>query len=319
MNTATYVLPIKSLSLDGFDELTGYLQRLRKIVPRVEVIIVDGSPAEIFTEHARCWGAIVRHLAPGPLRCLNGKVRGTLTGIAAASHDKIIVADDDVRYDAGALHRVIDALDHADVVRPQNYFVPDTWHTLLDSGRALLNRVTGGDWPGTLGLRRGILRGGYSGNVLFENLELVRTMLALGGKEFVAYDIFVARRPPTFRHFLDQRVRQAYDEFARPHRMAVELLVAPLLAVAILKRRMGLLAIAAVAAFAAAEIGRLRAGAGRYFSILASMAAPLWILERGICAWLAIVTRIRYGGVPYAGSVIRVAATPLRVLARQVV
>jgi hypothetical protein len=31
---------------------------------------------------------------------------------------------------------------------------------------------------------------------LFDNLELVRTVRALGGKELVAYDIFVARRPP---------------------------------------------------------------------------------------------------------------------------
>jgi Glycosyl transferase family 2 len=317
MNAATYVLPIKSSSLDGADELTDYLRQLRATAPWLEVIVVDGSPAEIFAEHARCWTAIARHLEPGALRWLNGKVSGALTGIAAASHDKVVIADDDVRYDADSLYRVINALDHAEIVRPQNYFAQDTWHTLLDSGRALLNRVTGGDWPGTLGLRRTILRDGYSGNVLFENLELVRTVRALGGKELVAYDIFVARRTPTLRRFLDQRVRQAYDEFARPHRMALALLVVPLLAAAIRKRRLGLLAIVTVSVIAAAETGRLRAGAGRYFSALASIAAPLWILERGIYAWLAIATRLRYGGVPYAGSVIRMAATPSRILARR--
>jgi hypothetical protein len=50
MNAATYVLPIKSSSLDGVDELTDYLRRLRATAPWLEVIVVDSSPAEIFAE-----------------------------------------------------------------------------------------------------------------------------------------------------------------------------------------------------------------------------------------------------------------------------
>jgi hypothetical protein len=42
--------------------------------------------------------------------------------------------------------------------------------------RTLLNRASGGDWPGTLGVRRSALQrtGGYDGSAMFENLELVR-------------------------------------------------------------------------------------------------------------------------------------------------
>jgi hypothetical protein len=36
--------------------------------------------------------------------------------------------------------------------------------------------------------------------------------------------------------------------------------------------------------------------------------APAWIAERGVCAWLAVLQRLRFGGIRYGDSVIRVAA-----------
>ena len=314
MNTATYVLPLRFSCADGLAELAKYLRSL----PRVEVIIVDGSTEEVFTEADTCFAGVGRHLKPDPrFAGLNGKVRGVLTGVAAASHDKIIIADDDVRYDADSLRRVIDALEIADVVRPQNYFTPTTWHTILDSGRSLLNRVTGGDWPGTLGInRRRLPNGRYNADVLFENLELVRTIEANGGTELVAYDIFVARRPPGARHFFSQRVRQAYDEFARPGRLIVALALGPLIAAGIVKPRFDILVLVALTIVGAAEIGRRRGGATKHFSILSSLLAPIWVLERAICSWLAIAMRLRYGGVRYAGSIIRSAATSPNQLAK---
>ncbi len=92
-----------------------------------------------------------------------------------------------MRYDDKSLAQTVAALATADVVRPQNYFEPLPWHARWDSGRMLLNRISGGDWPGTLGVRRSRLQatGGYDGSVMFENLELVRTVLASGGRECV--------------------------------------------------------------------------------------------------------------------------------------
>ena len=69
--------------------------------------------------------------------------------------------------------------------------------------------------------------GGYDGDVLFENLELVRTITAAGGAEAVPLGLYVRRMPPTTSHYWSQRVRQAYDEFARPVRLVVWLSVAP--------------------------------------------------------------------------------------------
>ena len=94
------------------------------------------------------------------------KVWGVLTGLDIASHDKVVIADEDVRYDASSLERVLSLLDEGDIVRPQNYFEPSPWHATWDTGRTLLNRAAGGDWPGTLAVRRSLLARtqGYDGD-----------------------------------------------------------------------------------------------------------------------------------------------------------
>lgn len=292
--------------MQGLEELTAYLRGL----PVSELIIVDGSEPKIFRKHAASWFGIAQHVPPDPaIPGLNGKVRGVLTGVAIATREKIIIADDDVRYCEQGLAAMSQALDDVDVVRPQNYFRPHAWHTMLDTGRTLINRVFGGDWPGTLGIRRAALREGYSADVLFENLELVRTIKALGGREKVASDIFIARRPPSTRHFFSQRVRQAYDEFARPFRLGLWLALLPLIVTAAFRAPRAL-PVCWIVVVLTAESGRQRHGGKKYFPLSASLAAPLWVMERAICAWLAVLVRLQYGGMPYSGKVIRVAATP---------
>jgi len=299
---------------DTTPDLTAYL---RWVAARAETIVVDGSPAAVFAAHAAAWGSGVRHVRPAPdLATPMGKVGGVLMGVRLASHERLIIADDDVRYDAESLTRVARALDTADVVRPQNYFEPLPWHARWDTGRMLLNRVTGGDWPGTLAVRRSVLleTGGYDGRVLFENLELVRTVLAAGGREAVLLDAFVRRRPSTARHFWSQRVRQAYDEIARPWRLGVQLAVLPGVIALGAAGRWKTLAAGAVAVAGAAELGRRRAGGARVFPPGAALLAPAWVAERAVCSWLALAARLTVGGVPYRGTVLRHAATPMRVL-----
>ena len=140
----------------------------------------------MYARHAARWHGLLRHLPPDPtVHGVNGKVRGVLTGVAAARHEHVVIADDDVRYDEAGLRAVHRLLDTADLVRPQNYFDPLPWHAWWDTGRTLLNRAFGADWPGTLAVRRSTFRamGGYDADVLFENLELVRTVRAYGGTE----------------------------------------------------------------------------------------------------------------------------------------
>jgi hypothetical protein len=313
----TYILPIRS-SVPAAAEMGPYL---RWLAERAETIVVDGSSEAVFAAHAVAWAdalaAGMRHVAPAPeLASDMGKVGGVLSGLRLASHGRVIIADDDVRYDEGTLAAIARALEAADVVRPQNYFDPVPWHAWWDTGRMLLNRVLGGDWPGTLGVRRAILdaTGGYDGRAMFENLELVRTVVAAGGKEAVLYDVLVRRRPSTTRHFWSQRVRQAYDEIARPGRMAWQLAMLPAAAILVATGRWRGLAAGTCAVVIAAEAGRRRGGGRRAFPATAPLAAPLWLTERAVCAWLALGSRLVLGGVPYRGRILRHAATPLRVL-----
>jgi len=311
----TYILPIKSTAPAGA-ELVEYVRWLVSL-PGVETIVVDGSPAEIFDVHSAAFGSAALHVRPDPeLRTPMGKVAGVLTGVRVAAHERIIVADDDVRYDLASLLAVRDALGAADIVRPQNYFAPLPFHAAWDTGRALLNRVTGGDWPGTLGVRRSALRttDGYDGRAMFENLELVRTVTAAGGREIVRPDIYVLRRPSTTRHFWSQRVRQAYDEIARPKRLLAQLAVLPGIILLGATGHWLLIPVAIALIMVLAEAGRRRAGGVRVFPLMATLLAPGWVVERAICSWLAVGCRIFLGGVPYRGSVLRHAATPMRIL-----
>ncbi|MGI8737928.1 MAG: glycosyltransferase [Candidatus Eremiobacter antarcticus] len=304
-------MPLRTESLHGLDELTSYLDSLHGL----QVIVVDGSPPAIFSEHARRWGVRVWHMPPRPhISGRNGKVRGVLTGLAVSTHDKVIIADDDVRYDSDALAAVLAALDRYDVVRPQNYFLSLPWHAVCDTARTLLNRVSGGDWPGTLGVRRRALLDGYDADVLFENLELENTVIANGGRALVAYDVYVGRRAPTTKQFWSQRVRQAYDEFARPHRLAAALAVVPAVGMSMAGRRYKALLVAAILCMVGAEAGRRKAGGHRYFPALASVAAPVWVLERGLCAWIALLLKVGFGGVRYGEARIAKAASAVKEL-----
>jgi hypothetical protein len=315
MIDAEYVLPLRWADDRELAELVDYLARLVRLI---DVTVVDGSAPDLFAAHAAALPVGVRHLPVQPWPGRNGKVAGVMTGVRAARHERLVIADDDVRYDRDALRAVVALLDAADVVSPQNYFEPLPWHARWDTARMLINRALGHDYPGTLAVRRAALAArGYDGDVLFENLELIRTVRAAGGTHLPARTVFVARRPPTARHFLNQRVRQAYDSLAQPGRLVAELLIVPVALVLAVRRPRRLLAFAA-AAVGVAELGRRRGAAAgpSVFPPSSALWAPFWLLERGLCAWWAVGLRLR-GGVRYSDGRLRRAATPTRVLARK--
>jgi hypothetical protein len=305
----SYLIPVRWQDGGARQEMTEYLVGLAGLGP--EIIVIDGSPPPVFAANADAWRPHVAvHARPDPAQaCLNGKVAGVRTAAGLANHERVVIADDDVRYERDTLRRLLDLLDEYDLVRPQNYFDPLPWHARWDSARTLLNRSFGADFPGTLGVRRSrfLAMGGYDGDVLFENLELIRTVRAHGGRTHSPLDLYVRRLPPSSAHFRGQRVRQAYDDFALPTRMALELALVPAVGLSLSRRRADLLAVAAAAVVLTAERGRRRAGGARVFPASASLLAPVWVAERGVCAWLALLRRSQ-GGVRYAGSTIGLAA-----------
>jgi hypothetical protein len=305
----SYVVPVRWGDGAQREELAEYLAGIASHC--AELIVVDGSPPDVFAANAEAWGGHLTHVPPAEEESwLMGKVSGVRTGLRLASRERVVVADDDVRYDPEALRRTSLLLDEHDLVRPQNYFSRLPWHARWDTARTLLNRSLGRDYPGTLAVRRSrvLAMGLYDGDVLFENLELIRTVRAHGGSVVSPLDLYVARVPPSAGHFWGQRTRQAYDDFALPLRMALWLAVVPLLLLSAIGRRPAPPLAAAGLAVAAAERGRRRAGGGAVFPATSSLLAPVWVLERGICAWLAVRQRLRFGGVRYGDSVIAVAA-----------
>jgi len=306
---AEYVLPLRWEDDRGLAELTAYLSALSGWI---DVTVVDGSPDRLFRAHGEAW-PFVRQLRPS-VPGLNGKARGALTGIMAARHENIVVADDDVRYDRGELGALLDGLERADFVRPQNVFRPRPWHARWDTGRMLLNRAAGGDYAGTVALRRSALGAeGYDTDVLFENLELERTVRARGGRVVVARDVVVIRRPPSAGRFWEQRVRQAYDDFAQPVRLVREAAMLPIMIAAMARRRAAILAVIALGSILVAAVGRMRAGGRAFFRASDCLWAPVWIVERSLTVWIAIGARLR-GGVRYRGVRVARAANSLRVL-----
>jgi Glycosyl transferase family 2 len=313
---ATYLLPLRAADGEPVDELAAYLRDMAATVD--EVLVVDGSSPAAVAAHREAFGAGVRVAEPEE-RTLMGKVGNVTTGLRLASHDRVVIADDDVRYTPDQLARAVALLDEAEVVRPQNWFDPLPWHARLDTARTLLARMTGGDWPGTLAVRRSLLldAGGYSGDVLFENLELVRTVRAAGGREVVPLDLLVRRSPCSTAHFRGQQIRQAYDEWARPGRLAVSLAVLPALAAAVARRRWGVVAGGVAAVTGLAEAGRRRGGGAEVFPASSSLLAAPWLVWRSAASWGAVGARFR-GGARYRDVRIARAATPMRELRRRV-
>jgi hypothetical protein len=305
----SYVLPLRWQDGAGRAELTDYLQRLRASCRNI--IIIDGSPPNIFAANELAWGSWTLHIPPDvDTACKMGKVAGVNTGLRHARHEHVVIADDDVRYEPPGLERIAKLLQDHDLVWPQNFFEPLPWHARWDTARTLLNRAVGADFPGTLAVRRSpiVQAGGYDGNVMFENLELIRTVEAQGGNTVAPLDLYVRRLPPSTRHFVGQRTRQAYDDFAIPTRMTIWLSILPLAAALLSTRRWRAAGTAAAGVCLLAERGRRRAGGARVFPASSSLLAPLWVLERGVCSWLAVLQRIRFGGVRYGEQIIRTAA-----------
>ena len=232
------VIPLKWSDglADNVAEMAVYLNQISRSVAGITV--VDGNSASTREERRRAWGSVARVIPPDSCLVdqefggwshprqtagssqLNGKVVGALTGIHASRQELVILADDDVRHTSESVTRLVSALATADLVRPVNVYDSWPWHAQWDGARSLLNVVLGTDWPGTFALRRSTILGcgGWSTDVLFENLELWRTVKTLGGRVIDVGHLVVARRAPDLRQFWGQRVRQAYDDLAQPAR-----------------------------------------------------------------------------------------------------
>ncbi|MBV9008614.1 MAG: glycosyltransferase family 2 protein [Verrucomicrobia bacterium] len=310
----TYLLPIRRAAFDEAETrgLADYFHVLREA--GCDVIVIDGSPQAVFRSHGRCWAGVCRHEAVARhFGFLNDKVNGILTGIALASTEDIILADDDIRYEPAQIQEICDRLQAHEVVRPQNFLRPLPWWAAMEAGRMLINRAVlrTADYPGTCAFRReaACRAGYYDGDVLFDNEEMIRHFAAEGLTIDYANDLFVRKNAPPFRKWLEQRPRQAYEDFPLRAKTAIFGSILPVaLCFQLVSGRRAMAAyIAAVAMIAAglAMRGRNKGKARKYFRAFAILCAPLWVLERATSTYWALGWRVFRGGYPFGDRVLR--------------
>lgn len=309
----TYLLPIRRVRPNSAEarRFALYFRRLREA--GCEVLVVDGSPPEVFASHASHWSRLCRHVGVDPsYKYLNGKVNGVHTGVDLASCEKIVLADDDIRYTAADVERACALLERHEMVRPQNYLAPLPLWARTESARMLVNRgaLRAGDYPGTCAFRRSAFRrvGHFDGDVLFDNEEIVRHFALKGADVLCATDFFVLKRPPTFGKWLEQRPRQAYEDFVMRAKTALFASLVPgALLLWLYAGPAAALALALVVALASALValrGLLRDRAYDLFNMTTPLYAPLWVLERALSVYWAFYWRLRYGGYPFGAALL---------------
>lgn len=281
------------------DELRDLASSLSGLgVAGCDVVILDPSPAIAFDLHARVLRWVGRHVAvSSEYRLPDGAVDVVRAAAAHAACEKVIVATHDVRYTAAALEQTCERLDRHEVVEPQDYLDPLPWWSGLEAARMLVRRgiEPRPDHGATFGFRRSALRilRGLANAALFR--DPVRRLGASGAEVHPAADVFVRRQPAPFRRWLEERPRQAEEDFAMPLKTAFFFAIVPFLVVAALlggsMAAAGLAGIVAAGALALAVRGRI--GASAYFPPRACLFAPLWILERSLSVYWALWRQLR--------------------------
>jgi hypothetical protein len=313
MTACTYLLPIRRTAFSSreAEELGEYFRTLTEA--GCDVLVIDGSAARVFQQYAEAWRSLCQHEpVDRSFGYLNDKVNGIHTGVALATTEKIILADDDIRYAPAEIDRVCELLENFEVVRPQNFLSPGPWWARMEAARMLINRATlpTADYPGTCAFRRAtMLRvGHYDGDVLFDNEEIIRHFARAGATVSYAMNLFVRKRPPTFRKWLEQRPRQAYEDFGMRAKTAL-FLGLPIFA-GWLGYALGwksfifyLLSLAAIS-IALTTIGRFRGSAAEHFPWSVCLFAPLWILERTASTYWALYWYFAHGGYPFGDKIL---------------
>jgi len=213
-----------------------------------------------------------------------------------AGCDKVIVAADDVRYTTGAIQQLCGLLDIHEVVEPQDYLDPLPWWSGLDAGRILIHRgiEPQPDHGATFAFRRSAVRALQNPGAAEEIDSPARRLGALGAEVHAACDVFVRRQPRAFAEWLSQRPTLAREDFALPVKTAFFLSLIPVLLLFAFAGGMQLASgYASAIAFTAVALAlRGRTGAAAFFPLRACLFAPLWVFERSVSVYWALLRKL---------------------------
>ena len=308
----TYLVILdRDTSSDGdLRDLACYLSTLS--AADCDVVVLDGSSREHFDENRRVLRWVSRYIAARPQhRGVNGVVDPIRAALAVAACEKVIVAAEEVRYDECAIDSLCRLLDAHEVVEPQDYPDPLPWWGGIDAGRILVHRavVPCADHGATFGFRRGAIRNlrHLDGNPFDPAEGAVRLLTSVGVEVFSAFELFVKRVPPALGDWMRERPRLADDDFVMPVKSAFFFALIPmamlLMAFAGPRAVAGYAGAVAFASIALAFRGRI--GATAVFPLRSCFFAPLWVFERGVSVYWALLRKLRpargvFGTVPVA-------------------
>lgn len=294
----SYVVVAESAiaSAEELRQLANYLSVLG--LAGADVVVLDPSPRLQFEVNTRVLRWVGRHEAVRPeWRTPAGTIDLVRAASAVAGCEKVIVAAEDVRYTPEAVGQMCDLLDLHEVVEPQDYLDPLPWWGSIDAGRILLHRgiEPQPDHGATFGFRRTALRSvrHLAGHDLVDHQP--RRLAAVGAEVYPAGEVFVRRQPGALSDWIDNRPRQAGEDFSLPFKSAFFFALLPVL---MLLAAMGGLELAGgyagVIAFASVLLAfRGRSGARTFFPMRAVLFAPLWVFERSVSVYWALFRKIR--------------------------
>ena len=145
--------------------------------------------------------------------------------------------------------------------------------------------------------------GHYDGDVLFDNEEIVRHFVLKGADVCYALGLFILKRPPTFRKWIEQRPRQAYEDFEMRAKTLLFMSLLPLAITLCLisgaRAALGFLSFVSICAVLLACRGLWRNKAYKFFPAYVILYAPLWLLERALSVYWALYWRMAHGGYPF--------------------
>lgn len=281
-------------SPDALRSFAAHLSTLS--VAGCEVIVVDDTPS--FDRNRRVFRWVGRHVAALPRhRSLRGTVDPMRAALDLGSCEKIVVGNARVRHDAATIAAMCALLDVHDVVEPQDYCDPLPWWGGIDAGRMLVHRGIEPlpDHGATFGFRRSATRGLHALDALDDGGDdAVRRLQSQGAVVHSAGGLFVRCEPPTVTSWLRERARHADDDFALPLKTAFFFALLP---IAVLLVAFGGASLAGGYA-GALVIGSLalalrgRVGAAEVFPLRAAFFAPLWILERSVSVYWALLRKL---------------------------
>lgn len=290
-----YVVSIERTETDGDDlrPLADYLSQLGTL--GCEVVVLDSSPESVYRENRRVLRWVSRHVSVHP------PVDVVRMAAAATDADRIIVAREDMRYGESEITNVCELLEMHEVVEPQDYVAPLPWWGSVEAGRILIHRGIEPcpDRGATFAFRRSalsVLRGFEAAGAA----DPVRRMGAFGAEVFSAFELFVRREPGAFREWIRECARGAAADFAQPAKTALFFALIPATALIALfagPRIAGGFAVAlAFLTLLLAVRGRI--GASDFFPLRTCLFAPLWLVERAVSVYCALVMKLQQSGEP---------------------